>query len=251
MASRTAPAEPLVKGRVRLGPSLSADGRQLVFFSERDCLSIDLFVADLDTRQVRKLATTAGSAAFDSLQPIRSAGCWSPTGERFVFSAVRNGRAALVLLDMRGTARERVITFPGLGQALSPSWSPDGRAIAFSGLAGGFTDLYVHDLEAGTTRQITRDAFGDLQPAWSPDGTRIAFVTERFSSELASLHFGRPRLAVLDVATGDMRPVSALGGAKHVNPQWATDGRHVYVIADPDGASDVYRVDVTTGRQRG
>ena len=131
---------------MQLGPSLSPDGAQAVFFSERDRLSLDLFLADVRTgRVVRKLATTAASARFDSLQPLRSAGAWSPTGDWFAFAAVRQGRAALMLLDVGERGGDREIPFPSLGQILSPTWSPDGGAIAFSALADGFTDLYVTD----------------------------------------------------------------------------------------------------------
>ena len=94
---------------------------------------------------------------------------------------------------------------------LSPSWSPDGSSIAFSALAGGFTDLYVCDVANGALEQLTDDAFADLQPAWSHDGRTIAFVTERYSSDLAALRFGRPQLALLDVETRAVREVAGRG----------------------------------------
>ena len=60
---------------MQIGPAISPDGARAVFFSEHDRLSLDLFLADLRTGLVvRKLATTAASAKFDSLQPLRSAG---------------------------------------------------------------------------------------------------------------------------------------------------------------------------------
>jgi Tol biopolymer transport system component len=106
---------------MQLGPSLSPDGTQAVFFSERDRLSLDLFLADVESGQViRKLATTAASAKFDSLQPLRSAGAWSPDGTWFAFAAVRQGKAALMLIDMSGRGRDREIVFDRIGQVLSP-----------------------------------------------------------------------------------------------------------------------------------
>ena len=158
---------------------------------------------------LRKLATTAASARFDSLQPLRSAGAWSPDGRRFAFAAVRQGQATLMLLDMGVEGGGREIAFESLGQILSPTWSPDGNVIAFSALAGGLTDLYAYDLRNQRLRQLTDDAFADLQPAWSHDGRSIAFVTERYSSDLRALQFGRPRLAILDVKTGSVRPAVA------------------------------------------
>src|SRR5687767_14317736 len=192
---------------MQIGPSLSPDGTRAVFFSERDRLSLDLFLADVKSgRIIRKIATTAANAKFDSLQPLRSAGTWSPDGRWFAFAAVRQGRAALQLVDVRHGTGNREIIFPALGQVLSPTWSPDGATIAFSALAGGWTDLYVTDVATGALRRITHDAFADLQPAWSHDGRSIAFVTERYSSDLATLRIGSPRLALLDVASDAVRP---------------------------------------------
>ncbi len=227
---------------MQLGPSLSPDGRQVVFFSERDRLSLDLFLADVATgRVLRKLATTAASAKFDSLQPLRSAGAWSADGQWFAFAAVRRGRAALMLIDMLGRGRDREIVFDRLGQVLSATWSPDGRSIAVSALAGGLTDLYLCDVASGRLQQLTDDAFADWQPAWSHDGRSIAFVTERYTSDLASLVFGRPQLAVLEVATREVRSVSLDAGAAHLNPQWSSDDRELLFLSDADGTMNIYR----------
>ena len=130
---------------------------------------------------------------------------------------------------------------------MTPAWSPDGRSIAFSALTAGATDLYVYDLDAGTLRQLTNDHFSDLQPVWSPDGREIAFVTDRYSTDLASLTFGPCQLAMLDISTGAVRALPAIESAKHVNPQWSEDGHSLYFISDPDGISNVYRLDLASG----
>jgi len=235
---------------MQIGPSVSPDGARAVFFSEHDRLSLDLFLADLHTGLViRKLATTAASAKFDSLQPLRSAGAWSPDGRWFAFAAVRQGRAALLLVDVGQGTGDREMVFPSVGQVLSPTWSPDGKSIAFSALAGGWTDLYVTDVASGSLRQLTDDAFADLQPAWSPDGRSIAFVTERFSTDLATLEIGRPQLAIMDVATNEARHVDLGGPATRFNPQWSGD-RALYFVGDVDGLANVLRVDLASSEVR-
>jgi hypothetical protein len=237
------PVEPWSRKGMQLGPSLSPDGRHAVFFSERDRLSIDLFLADVRTgRVVRKLATTAASARFDSLQALRSAGAWSPEGDWFAFPAVRQGRATLTLVPMREGQRNRELVFEQLGHILTATWSPDGKSMAFSALAGGFTDLYVFDLSTGTLRQLTDDAPADLQPAWSHDGRTIAFVTERFSSDLAALRFGRPQLALVDVATNSVRQVDVGDSRAQFSPGWAVNDDALYFVGDADGVSNVFRL---------
>ena len=235
------------RDHMQIGPSLSPDGSRAVFFSERDRLSLDLFLADMKTgRMIRKLATTAANAKFDSLQPLRSAGAWSRDGRWFAFAAVRQGRAALQIVDVRGGGLDREIVFPSLGQVLSPSWSPDGSSIAFSAIAGGSTDLFIADVATGSLRQLTDDVFADLQPAWSHDGRRIAFVTERLSSDLPTLRVGPPRLAVVELASGHVRALDGGVGATHLNPQWSADDRQLYFIGDPGGVANVFRIDLAS-----
>jgi hypothetical protein len=194
---------------------------------------------------LRKLATTAASAKFDSLQPLRSTGTWSADGEWFAFAAVRQGRAALMLIDLLGLGRDREIVFDQIGQVLSATWSPDGQSMALSALAGGVTDLYLCDLATGRLQQLTDDPFADLQPAWSHDGRSIAFVTERLSSSLSPLSIGRPQLAVVDVATRAVQPIAGDPSAAHLSPQWSADDRKLYFVSDPDGTMNIYRMDLS------
>lgn len=235
-------------GRLYLGPSLSPDGRQAIFFSERDRLSLDLFLADTATGEIKeKLATTAASARFESLQAIRSSGSWSPDGTRFMFAAIERGQPTLVILDMTSRGGERQARLSRFGQILTPSWSPDGERVVFTALDGGLTDLYTYELASGRLRQLTRDAYADLQPAWSPDGQRIVFVTDRFSTNLSTLTFGRAQLAMVDVTSGTVQPVTALDRSSHSNPQWSPDGASLFFVADPNGIANVYRMELASG----
>ncbi len=230
-----------------ISPSVSPDGKEVVFLSTRDLFSVDLFLGDVEKgRVIRKIISTAVDPHFESLQFIRSAGSWDSAGEKFVFGGIIKGKPALTILDMKKNKIEREIPFPEIGEILSPAWSPDGSAIAFCGLTGGVSDIFVYSLADNVLRQLTRDVFGDLQPVFSPDGRRLAFVTERFSTNMDWLEIGNYELALLDLETGEVRKVLGFPNGKNINPQWSPDGNSLYFLSDQTGKTDMYRIDLET-----
>jgi Tol biopolymer transport system component len=235
-------------GRLNVGPALSPDGKSLVFMSERDQYSIDVFVADTATGSIsRKLVATAGDPHFESLQFIESAGGWDPSGKRFALAALAGGLPVLSIFNVGTGELEHEFPIHGTDQVFGPTWSPDGKRIAFSGMAGGLSDLYVIDLDKGHVQALTHDAFADVQPAWSPDGHTIAFATDRFSSSIDALSFGKFDLALIDVGTAAITPLPSLPFAKNIDPHWSRDGRSLFFVADGNGISNVYRLDVADG----
>ena len=146
-------------------------------------------------------------------------------------------------MDARSGERIRDLRFPELGAVFNPTWSPDGREIAFVANDGGTLDLWIASAETGQLRRLTEDAYAELHPDWSPDGTRIAIATDRYTTDMDVLETGSFRLATVDVETGDVRPLTSFEGARHINPRWGPDGESLFFIADPGGISNVYRLD--------
>jgi Tol biopolymer transport system component len=238
--------------RLHLAPALSPDGRHLMFISERDRLSLDLFMADASSgRVLRKVLSTAADPHFDSLQYIASSGAWDATGSRFAIAALSKGRPVLVILDTAGDEAREEVPLEGLDEAYNPSWSPDGSRIVFSALKGGLSDLFIYSLESRSLQRLTADVFADLHPAWSPDGRTIAFATDRFTSSIDDLEFGDLRVGMLDMASMAIRPLSGEDAdAKEVSPQWAPSGEAIYYISDRSGISNVYRTEIASGQVR-
>ena len=238
-------------GEVNLAPALSPDGRFVAFLSERGIFSIDLYIADTETGEiVDRLSRSALDPHLSSLQFINSAGAWNADGSRFAFAVIKSGRPWLSIYDVAARRTEREILLPDVDEAFNPTWSPDGRRVAISGMTGGLTDLFVLDLESGQMERLTSDAFTDLQPSWSPDGRTLAFATDRFTSNLDTLAIGHYRLALLDLQTRAIQPVRGFENAKHLNPQWADEGRTIYFLSDRGGVTNAYRLDVASGAIR-
>jgi Tol biopolymer transport system component len=249
-------AQPLITGAreggsVNIAPVLSPDGKWVAFLSELDFIDIQLFLANAETGEIiRRLQKgTALDPHFSSLRFINSAGTWSPDASQFAFSALRKGRDVLVILDVERADRVDEIPVPGVDEIMNPSWSPGGESIVFTGLAGGYSDLYRLDLESRETTRLTSDAFAELQPAWSPDGRFIAFSTERGpDTDLALLDYGSYKLAMLEVATGEIELVPGMAGEKNINPVWSADGASLYFVSNRGGIPNVFRVERASGQ---
>jgi len=231
--------------RLNVAPSLSPDGKQIVFLSTKDRLSIDMFLADTRTGKIkRKLISTAVDPHFESIQFIKSSGGWDAQGRRFVFGAISKGQPILSIVDVKKNSREREIMFPDLGEILNPTWSPDGRFISFSALSGGVSDLFIYNLETDVLRKMTDDPFADIQPAWSPDGSKIVFVTDRFSTDLSILIMGTYELALLDPESGQIEKIQGFTRSHNINPQWSPDAKNLYFISDENGIANLYKIDI-------
>lgn len=115
-------------------------------------------------------------------------GVFSPTGEQILFASNRDGFPAssdLYLMDPDGRNIQRV--FEISTDRRHPTWSPDGKHIAYRRLDRGVGYIYIATNDGKNEERV---AIGGT-PAWSPDGTEIAFVVsvgpERLSIYLLNL----------------------------------------------------------------
>ncbi len=238
-------------GRTNVAPSLSPDGRYIVFQSEKDLFSMDLFLADIATGKILRTLRRNESAYIDGIRFIDSSGSWSPDSRKLAFVVFAEGDNQLAIMDVQSGHLEDRIDIEGLGAIQNPAWSPDGRQIAFTGLKGGITDLYLYDFETATVQQLTNDKHADLQAAWSPDGRTLVFVSDRSDeTNFEKLTFGNYVLSFLNLETLAVAPLSVFDGAKHINPVYDQTGEGVFFVSDPDGFSDIYHLRLADGEMR-
>lgn len=163
---------------------------------------------------------------------------WAPDSRRLAFTAWRGEKAGLFLYDVAARS-ERTLT-PG-GDDVNPTWSPDGKLVAF--VRNG-RELRVVDVASGaerllaTGRQLGRAPFlPERNFAFSPDGSHLAYldITDR----------GFLNAFVVPVAGGAARQVSFLSSAFGGTVTWAADGRALYFTnAQRTEQSQVIRVDL-------
>jgi len=232
-------------GRIFLAPALTPDGREMAFFGDQGGFFIDLFIADAEAGRVkRRLVKSTLNKNYESLRFINSSGSFSPDGRFFALAAKRRDRDDLVILDAkRGREVQRIkVSLNGLQ---TPTWSPDGKQLVFTGFDGGLSDLYVINRDGTGQRRLTSDKYADLHPAWSPDGKTIAFVTDRGSNtSFEDLRFGNLRIALYHLESGTIELLGHMEEGKNINPVWAPDGRSLAFVSDRTGISDIYLYDL-------
>jgi len=207
----------------------------MAFFGDQGGFFIDLFLADAETGRVkRRLVKSTLNKNYEDLRFINSAGTFSPDGRFFALAVKRRDRDDLVILDVkRGREVQRIkINLNGLQ---TPSWSPDGKQLVFTGFDGGLGDLYIVNRDGTGLRRLTTDKYADLHPAWSPDGKTIAFVTDRGSNtDFENLRFGNLRIALFHLDAGTIELLGHMDEGKNINPVWAPDGQSLGVRVRSD-----------------
>ena len=110
------------------------------------------------------------------------------------------------------------------------AWSPDAKMIAFNSDRTGEMNIWLHSLETGESRQLTKGPGGDFQPNWSPDGDGIAFFSTRA---------GTADIWYFDINSADLKRLTS-GESVDVNPFFSPDGKLIAYNSDQSGRPEVW-----------
>ncbi|MCB9347323.1 MAG: PD40 domain-containing protein [Lewinellaceae bacterium] len=236
-------------GEINIAPEISPNGRYVIFLSEKDLFSIDLFLADARTGEIiRKVASSRKDGHIDDFNYIESSGAWSPDSKEFAFVAVSKGRNILIIKEALTGKTVKEMPIKGVQAFSNPTWSPDGKTITVAGLVEGQVDLYSVNIRSGAVEQLTDDAYSEMQPRWSEDGTYLVFSSDQLSRDGGRSN-GRWyfNLARLDVITGAITNYDVFPGADNLNPVIDTAGNIIF-LSNRDGYRNLYQYEPATGK---
>jgi TolB protein len=145
-------------------------------------------------------------------------------------------RFRLIVSDADGENAKIVADSPQ--PLLSPSWSPDGRRLAYASFEGDQQAVFVQTLKSGTRERVSSRKGVNSSPAFSSDGRLLALT---LSNEQGNLD-----IFTLDVATQVLRQLTT-DAAIDTEAAWSPDGRTIYFNSDRSGGPQIYRVGAEPG----
>lgn len=167
-------------------------------------------------------------------------------GTSMSVAASPDGRT--LAIDLQGS----IYTLPATGgvakritdvfnDARQPTWSADGKWIAFQGYRDGVYHIWEVAADGSSQKELTWGAYDDREPAWSHDGTRVAFSSDRGAA-------GNYDIWVLDTRSGVLTQVTK-NPAEDFMPAWSPDDREIAFISIRGGEQAVWAIDLGTGAE--
>jgi len=196
----------------------SPDGKKVVFVKEGD--NKTLYLADSNGGGEIILPFSGGNMD------------WSPDGSQFVHQ-VKNSLGNNEIFLYRLARGENVnLTNSSFGAA-DPSFSSDGKQIAFTSFRDGNAEIYVMNVDGSNVRRITDHPAYDNYPVFSPDGTQIAFQSNR-ENERTEVY--------LQNLEGDLPAVkiASHNGETGIHPKcWSADGTQILLWTNQNGKAQI------------
>lgn len=158
---------------------------------------------------------------------------------KLTFASDRNREKLTGTVENRDTKEIYIADYDGANQRritvnrqlnITPVWSPDARAIAYTSFRRGYPDIFIAHIYQGTQETPTNNRGQNWLPMYSLDGTRIAFTSNRD---------GNPELYVMNRDGSNVRRVTR-HPAIDTSPTWSPSGAQIAFTSDRSGSPQIY-----------
>ena len=183
---------------------------------------------------MRDVAHQIADAIYEKILGVRGA-FWTRIAYVTATGVGKGSRYALMVADADGWNPQTVVR--SNEPLLSPSWSPDGRRLAYVSFEGGNSAIFVQDIATGAREKLAGFRGINGAPAFSPDGRKLALTLSRS---------GSPEIYVMDLASRALTQITHQLGID-TEPTWSADGNTIYFTSDRGGRPQIYQVSVAGG----
>lgn len=239
-------------------PVFSPDGKSIAFATERtrggmmlppiqasgsDPSRASIYLMDIDGRNQRPLVDADGA----DRAPV-----FSPDGQKIAFeskaptqeatstpgSTENNDTLEIYVIDIDGSNKTQ-LTHNDVDDG-HPTWSPNGKQIAFSSMVENIYQIFIVNAAGGTAKQLTFSDASHYHPIFSADGKRIIFVSN------AHNHY---TLWMMNVDGTNKTQLTNHIGA-HFEPSLSRDGKQLVFSSDRSDHMRIYLMDLTQPVQK-
>ena len=205
--------------------TLTADGIRVSLHDVANAKVLDARTYPLTAPPLSPAWRMAIHGITDGLEEIIS-GTHGVSQSRYAF--VKNGR--IYIVDSDG-ATVLALTPPG-PLAVSPSWHPSGRYLAYS-MMGDRSQIVVRDLQSGADRALVATPGGlNITPAWAKDGGTVAYAH--------GIDAGTDIFAANPFDNSPGRQITVGRGSENVSPTFSPDGRRIAFVSGRAGHPEIY-----------
>ena len=211
--------------------------------------------------------------------PISTGGAtWSPDGTALAFHGnLTSLGPAIYTINSDGTGLKQLTNLINEGDYnINPTWSPDGKRIAFVSERDGGREIYVMNTDGSLQTRLTKGLGNADSPAWSPDGSQIAFVSRRdgrdqiylmkpdgsnqtklinsdafdgnpsWSPDSSSIAFDRGGEIFVVTFDGKLRRVYSSSTMAGFDPTWSPDGQSLAFTGSGVMRTEIFSINLTS-----
>lgn len=139
---------------------------------------------------------------------------------------------SLQIADADGHSSQVLLESPQ--PLLSPSWSPDGKHLAYVSFESKNSTIFVQNIKTGNRNKISASSGINSAPVWSPDGSRLAMTLSKD---------GNAEIYIMDIASKALQRITK-NKAIDTEATWSSNGEKLAFTSDRGGSPQIYEVDV-------
>ncbi len=183
---------------------------------------------------MRDVAHQISDLVYEKILGVRGA-FWTRIAYVTSTGLGRDTQYSLIVADADGFNPQPVVR--SREPLMSPSWSPDGRRLAYVSFERGNSSIYLHELSTGQRELLSSFKGINGAPAFSPDGARLALTLSRT---------GNPEIYVMNMATKALTQLTNHWSID-TEPVWMPGGQSLLFTSDRGGKPQIYMVSAEGG----